>query len=94
MTQMPADRSAVIRDKISENPRHGQASVEMTLGLIGALFLLLGSFKVFLWMNERLVMRQMQYEASRNAAASRGQVEAMSRTYEPTKKLRVLNEPE
>ena len=48
----------------------GQASLEMTVALIGALLLLFGSLKVFLWVNERLVSRQMSYEATRVAAAS------------------------
>jgi hypothetical protein len=50
--------------------RGGQASLEMTVALIGALLLLFGSLKVYLWVNERLVSRQMSYEATRVAAAS------------------------
>ena len=43
----------------------GQASLEMTVALIGMLLLLLGSLKVFVWMNERLVARQRSYENTR-----------------------------
>ena len=49
--------------------RGGQASLEMTVALIGSLLLLFGSLKVFLWVNERLVRRQLDYENSRAAAA-------------------------
>ena len=48
----------------------GQASLEMTLAMIGALLLLFGSLKVYLWINERLVSRQLAYEATRVAAGS------------------------
>ena len=48
----------------------GQASLEMTLALVGALLLLFGSLKVFLWLNSRFVARQQAYEASRVAAGS------------------------
>ena len=50
--------------------RRGQASLEMTLALIGALLLLFGSLKVFLWVNERMVSRQLSYEATRTAAGN------------------------
>ncbi len=42
----------------------------MTVALIGALLLLFGSFKVFLWLTERIVSRQTAYENSRVAAGS------------------------
>lgn len=63
--------------------KRGQASLEMTVALIGALLLLLGSFKVFLWVNERIVSRQQSYEATR---AGGGQ------WTEPSKPLRMFNE--
>ena len=47
-----------------------QASLEMTLAMTGALLLLLGSFKVWLWINERLVRRQQYYNCTRVAAGS------------------------
>ncbi|MDP3723315.1 MAG: hypothetical protein Q8R91_07455 [Candidatus Omnitrophota bacterium] len=42
----------------------------MTVALTGALLLLFGSLKVFLWINERLVTRQLYYESTRVAAGS------------------------
>lgn len=45
--------------------RRGQASLEMTAALIGALLLLFGSFKIFLWVNERVIQRHQRYEATR-----------------------------
>lgn len=42
--------------------RRGQASLEMTLAMFGALLLFLASLKVFLWINERLIQRQVNYE--------------------------------
>lgn len=99
--RMLGERFAERAEKTTLRPRRlpqrsprlqAQASIEMTLGLLAALLLLLGSFKVFLWMNERLVTRQMQYENSRVQAASGDADAARSRAYEPTKPLRVLSE--
>jgi len=50
--------------------QRGQASLETTLAMLGALLLLLGSVKVYLWVNERLISRQQAYEATRVAAGS------------------------
>jgi hypothetical protein len=55
---------------MSAQRRAGQASLEMTLAMLGALLLLLASAKVYLWINERLVTRQLAYEATRVAAGS------------------------
>ncbi len=55
----------------------------MTVALMGALLLLLGSLKVFLWVNERLVQRQRSYEATRVSGGS---------WTEPSKPLRIFNE--
>ena len=42
----------------------------MAVALLGMLLLLFASVKVFVWMNERVVRRQMAYEATRvNAGA-------------------------
>ncbi len=38
--------------------------------MIGALLLMLASFKVFLWLTERTTMRQINYEGTRVAAGS------------------------
>ena len=47
-----------------------QASMEMTVAMICAMLLMLGCFKMWLWMNERLIARQQEYNATRVAAAS------------------------
>ena len=60
----------------------GQASLEMTVALIGALILLFGSLKVFLWINQRIIQRQVSYEATRTGG---------QRT-EPNQPLRIFNE--
>ena len=43
----------------------GQASLEMTAALIGALILLAGCIRVFTWLAGRIVARQTSYDASR-----------------------------
>ncbi len=40
----------------------------MSVALLGALLLLLGSLKVFLWINQRTITRQIAYEDTRVAA--------------------------
>lgn len=55
----------------------------MTVAMIGTLLLLFGCFKVFLWVNTRLIQRQRAYEATR---ASGGQWQ------EPAEPLRIFNE--
>ena len=67
----------------SLQPRLAQASLEMTAALVGALLLLFGAFKVFLWVNERIVARHQQYETTRVGG---GQIA------EPTQPLRIFNE--
>jgi len=54
----------------------------MTVALIGALILLFGSLKVFLWINQRIIQRQVSYEATRTGG---------QRT-EPNQPLRIFNE--
>ena len=67
----------------------GQASLEMALALAGALILLFGSVKFFLWITERLVVRQVRYEQSR---VFPGGSAAVVLPQEPTRPLRLLNE--
>lgn len=55
----------------------------MTVALIGALLLLFGSLKVFLWINERLVKRQVSYEATRVSGGNWD---------EPSKKLDIFGQ--
>jgi len=46
----------------SSLPLSGQASLEMTVGLIGVFILLFGALNVFLWANKDIVKRQEYYE--------------------------------
>ena len=48
----------------------GQASLEMAIAMGGVILLLLGSLKVYAWVNERLISRQQYYEATRVVAGS------------------------
>ena len=66
----------------SRTARRSQASLEMTLAIIGLLLLLFGSFKLLLWMSERMIRRQQDYDTSRAAAAN-----GANPTYEPTQRL-------
>lgn len=63
----------------------------MTVALIGTLLLLLGCFKVFLWVNQRLIQRQRAYEATR-AQAGTGTSANPVRWQEPSERLRIFNE--
>ena len=49
-------------------PRAGQASLEMTVALIGALLLTFAGFQVLFWSARRLVHRHKEYERTRIAA--------------------------
>ena len=73
--------------ELSRINRWGQASLEVTVALIGALLLLFGSLKIFLWLNDRLVRRQQAYESTR-AAAGRSTGAVMG--YEPSETLSVF----
>ena len=57
--------------------------MEMTVAMIGAILLLFGSLKLFLWLNERLVTRHQNYEATRVSGGP---------WVEPSRPLRILNE--
>ena len=48
----------------------GQASLEMAIAMGGVILLILGSLKVCVWVNERLISRQQYYEATRVLAGS------------------------
>ena len=63
--------------------RLAQASLEMTVAMIGAILLLFGSLKLFLWLNERLVTRHQHYEATRVSGGP---------WQEPSTPLRIFNE--
>ena len=49
--------------------RSGQATLEMAVAMILALFLLLGTIRLMLWFAERFVVRQKNYEATRAEAS-------------------------
>ena len=67
MTRGPTAPIHSARDK-----RTGQASLEMTVALIGVMLLVLGSVKVCMWLTTRLVKRQQAYEATRVDAGKFG----------------------
>lgn len=50
----------------------GQASLESTVGLVCGLLLLMATVKVFFWFAERLLRRQIYYEATRGCAGAQG----------------------
>ena len=56
------------------NGRHlfkkAQSSLELVVALVAVFILLLGSVKIFVWLNGRMALRQQGYEASRRPAAS------------------------
>ena len=64
-----------------------QASLEMALALMGALLLLFGSLKVWVWASRRMVQRQQAYEQSRvDAGRQTGKVA----WNEPSEKLAIF----
>ena len=48
--------------------KRGQASLEMTMAILGLLLLVLASVKVFWWLSVRLISRQKYYECTRGLA--------------------------
>jgi len=79
--------------------RGGQSSLEVTVALIGAIVLLFGSLKVFEWINERLISRQIAYDEGQPETRVGGRVDAGSRTdgqlvlwEEPSQPLRIFDE--
>lgn len=56
---------------MSEN-RQGQATLELTAALILIMLFLVGSVRIFVWLNERMAYRQADYEGSRVSAGSAG----------------------
>jgi uncharacterized protein (UPF0333 family) len=45
-----------------------QVSLEMAVAIVVVLIIFLGSIRLFLWVNSRLVLRQEAYESSTSAA--------------------------
>jgi hypothetical protein len=52
------------------NQRKGQTTIEVGVGMVVVMLLLFGSLKIFLWLNERMVRRQVAYENTRVAAGA------------------------
>jgi hypothetical protein len=48
----------------------GQSTLELTAALVVIAILLIGTAKIFLWINDSMVRRQVNYEATRVAAGS------------------------
>ena len=48
-----------------KHPFKAQSTLEFTVALVAAFILLLGSVKLFVWLNERMVLRQEAYESTR-----------------------------
>ena len=63
-----------------------QASLELTVAVVGALLLLYGSLKLVMWLNERVFTRHVQYNDTRATAAQ----DDPGAAYEPTQKFNVL----
>jgi len=48
----------------------GQVTIELTVALIILFTLVMGTFRFFLWVNKRMVLRQEAYDSSRIDAGS------------------------
>lgn len=60
-----------MKARMNTNGRRGQVSLELAVAMITlVVVLMMGSFRLFIWANQRLVRRQSDYEASRLAAGS------------------------
>lgn len=56
--------------KLSTRTKTGQATLELTVALILIMLLLVASVRIFVWLNEGMVARQVSYEDTRVAAGS------------------------
>lgn len=75
----------------ADHSRRGQASLEATFALLGAVLLLLAGFRIFLWMSERLISRQREFQRTRVEAIDRGRTAGVP-AYEPTQPLDLFGE--
>ena len=75
-----------------ERSTKAQATLELTVAIIGALLFLLAAVKIVLWSAERFVTRTQNYDRTRVQAASVpvSANAAWDDSYEPTKKLEIL----
>ena len=58
--------------------KNGQATIELSVALVILFTLLFGSLKIFLWINERIVQRQVTYEDDPQHGGFYGRVAAGS----------------
>lgn len=63
--------------------RKAQVSLEIALSLICVFILLLGTLKVFVWVNSRLVMRHEDYEETRVRAGRRSSMVGLDESKYP-----------
>ena len=70
----------------------GQATLELTAAMVGALLFVVAAVKVVLWSAERFVTRTQNYDRTRTSAASvrESNNADWDGSYEPTKKLEIL----
>ena len=68
--------------------RCAQASLETTVALSCSLLLLFGSFKVFVWLNERLITRQQYYASTRSVAGQSATKIWVDPTRAPTRSVK------
>lgn len=76
-------------DKKWNSKGSGQASLELTAALILTAMLIIFSFKIFVWFNNRFVARQAAYESSRVAAGSAAHVHVNIYDQDATKGVQV-----
>ena len=70
----------------------GQATLELTVAMVGALLFVVAAVKIVLWSAERFVTRAQRYDRARTSAASipESANADWDGSYEPTKKLEIL----
>ena len=71
----------------------GQATLELTVAMAGALIFLVAAVKIVLWSAERFVAKAKNYDRMRVSAASvpkSTNAGDWDNSYEPTKKLEIL----
>jgi len=64
------DFACIVHHASGRKSNNGQVSLEVTVAFICIMLLLFASVRIFVWMNQRMVQRQKDYENSRVAAGS------------------------
>lgn len=62
--------------------RAGQSTMELTAAMVLLMMLLVASVRIFVWLNERIVNQQRQYESTRVEAGGPGQVAPVGNIYD------------